>query len=161
LGISACLLGKKVRYDGGHKEDPFIIDTLGKLLNFFPVCPEVECGLGVPREIMRLIGDPEDPRMVTIYTNMDHTERIKAWARGHLPGLTGLGLRGFIFKSNSPSCGLAQVEVYTGEGTSLKKGVGLFSRQLMTLFPLLPVIDEIGFQDPLFRKEFIDSLSLS
>ncbi|MFH0788375.1 MAG: DUF523 domain-containing protein, partial [Pseudomonadota bacterium] len=105
LGISACLLGEKVRYDGGHKADRFIIETLGNHVDFVPVCPEVECGLGIPREAMRLMGDPENPRLITIYSRVDYTERMKEWTRLHIAGLTQLGLGGFIFKSNSPSCG--------------------------------------------------------
>lgn len=158
VGISACLLGKKVRYDGGHREDLSIIDTLGKFADFVPVCPECECGLGVPREVMRLRGDPEDPRMVTIYTQVDHTERMKAWALRRYAELTRLGLSGFIFKSNSPSCGLRGVDVYHGQEIPIKKGVGLFSREFITYFPLLPVIDEINFQAPQFRKKFIDQI---
>ncbi len=80
IGISRCLLGEKVRYDGGHKWDRFITDTLGKYLEFVPVCPEVECGLGVPREAMHLEGNPADPRLVTIRTKIDHTEGMKNWA---------------------------------------------------------------------------------
>ena len=81
LGISACLLGEKVRYDGGHELDRFLTGTLGKYVDFVPVCPEVECGLGVPREAMRLVGDPRDPRLVTVHSGVDHTERMLAWAR--------------------------------------------------------------------------------
>lgn len=81
IGISACLLGEKVRYDGGHKWDRFITGTLGKYVDFVPVCPEVECGLGIPREAMRLAGDPHSPRLVTVRSGIDHTERMLTWAR--------------------------------------------------------------------------------
>ncbi|MBI5603524.1 MAG: DUF523 domain-containing protein [Deltaproteobacteria bacterium] len=155
LGISACLMGKKVRYDGDHRQDTFIIDTLGKFVDFVPVCPEVECGLGVPREAMRLVGDQEDPRMVTIHTHIDHTERMKAWACRQLAGITPLGLRGFIFKSNSPSCGLLGVDVYDEKGLPTEKGTGLFAREFINRFPQLPVIDEIGFQNRQFKECFI------
>jgi uncharacterized protein YbbK (DUF523 family) len=158
LGISACLLGKKVRYDGKHKEDRFIIDRLGKLVEFVPVCPEWECGLGVPREVMRLIGDPEDPRMVTIHTKGDHTERMKEWSRRRLSALNQLSLGGFIVKSNSPSCGLAGVDVYDEKGTPAKKGVGLFTREFLTRFQQLPVIDEIGFHNKPLREKFIEQM---
>jgi len=81
LGISACLLGHKVRYDGGHKRDRFLTDTLGQYVEYVPVCPEVECGLGVPREALHLVGNPESPRLMTIHTNLDHTERMLRRAR--------------------------------------------------------------------------------
>ncbi len=149
-------MGKKVRYDGDHRRDTFIIDTLGKFVDFVPVCPEVECGLGVPREAMRLVGDPEDPRMVTIHTHVDHTERMKAWACRQLAEITQLSLRGFIFKSNSPSCGLLGVDVYDGQGIPIKKGVGLFSREFINRFPLLPVIDEKALHDRQCLENFIE-----
>jgi uncharacterized protein YbbK (DUF523 family) len=103
LGVSTCLLGDKVRYDGGHRWDRFITDTLGKYVDFVPVCPEVECGLGVPREAMRLVGDPEAPRLVTIHTNVDYTHRLLTWARQRVRELERENLCGFIFKSDSPS----------------------------------------------------------
>lgn len=156
LGISACLMGKKVRYDGGHRQDTFIIDTLGKFVDFIPVCPEVECGLGVPREAMRLTGHPEDPRMVTIHTHVDHTERMKALARWRLPALSQLGLRGFIFKSSSPSCGLMGVDVYDEKALPIGKGTGLFAREFMTRLPLLPVIDEKALHDRQCLENFIE-----
>ena len=158
LGISACLLGKKVRYDGKHKKDRFIIDTLGKLVEFVPLCPEWEGGLGVPREVMRLMGHLENPRMVTIHTKVDHTERMKEWSRLRLTALNQLSLGGFIFKSNSPSCGLAEVDVYDEKGIPAKKGVGLFTRKFLTRFPQLPVIDEIGFHDKPLREKFIEQM---
>ena len=81
LGISACLLGERVRYDGGHSHDPFLTDTLGRLVEFVAVCPEVECDLGIPREPMRLVGDPASPRLVTIATGRDLTDRMMRFAR--------------------------------------------------------------------------------
>lgn len=120
LGISACLLGEKVRYDGGHKADRFIIETLGNYVDFVPVCPEVECGLGVPCEARRLMGDPENPRLITIHSQVDYTGRMKEWTRLHIAGLTQLGLGGFIFESNSPSCGLSGVDIYNENGIPIK-----------------------------------------
>jgi len=103
IGISACLLGEKVRYDGGHKWDRFITGTLGKYVDLVPVCPEVECGLGIPREAMRLAGDPHSPRLVTVRSGIDHTERMLTWARKRVAKLAKEELCGFIFKSDSPS----------------------------------------------------------
>ena len=128
LGISTCLLGQKVRYDGGHKLERFLTDTLGQYVEYVPVCPEVECGFGIPREAFRLVGDPESPRLVTSRTHQDYTERMMQWAKRRVIELEGEGLCGFIFKSNSPSSGMERVKVYGEKGMPVKKGRGIFAR---------------------------------
>jgi uncharacterized protein YbgA (DUF1722 family)/uncharacterized protein YbbK (DUF523 family) len=160
LGISACLLGQPVRFDGGHRQDRFITDTLGQYVEFVPVCPEVECGLGVPREAMRLVGDPEAPRLMTIRTRVDLTDRMLAWARKRVQELEQENLCGFIFKSKSPSSGMARVKVYPGSasGSPMSRGVGMFARVFMEHFPLLPVEDEGRLHDPVLRENFIERI---
>jgi uncharacterized protein YbgA (DUF1722 family)/uncharacterized protein YbbK (DUF523 family) len=160
LGISACLLGQKVRYDGGHKQDPFITATLGRYVEFVPVCPEVESGLGVPREAMRLVGDPGAPQLLTVRTKIDHTERLLAWAQKRVQELEAEDLCGFIFKSKSPSSGMERVKVYDDPptGSPVPKGVGLFARNFMEHFPLLPVEDEGRLHDPAMRENFIERI---
>jgi uncharacterized protein YbgA (DUF1722 family)/uncharacterized protein YbbK (DUF523 family) len=158
LGISACLLGENVRYDGGHKLDHFLRDTLGQFVAYVPVCPEVECGLGVPRESMRLVGDARDPRLVTTRTHVDQTERMKQWAAKRVVELEKEGLCGFIFKANSPSSGMERVRIYTEKGMPTKTGVGLFARAFMEHFPLLPVEEEGRLHDAVLRENFIESL---
>ena len=158
LGISSCLLGQKVRYDGGHKWDRFITDTLGKFVEFVPVCPEAECGLGVPREAMRLEGDPSAPRLVTRHTRQDHTGRLARWAKEKVARLESEDLCGFIFKSDSPSSGMERVKVYNDRGMPVAKGVGVFARIFMEHFPLLPVEDEGRLHDPGLREHFIERL---
>jgi uncharacterized protein YbgA (DUF1722 family)/uncharacterized protein YbbK (DUF523 family) len=158
LGISTCLLGEQVRYDGGHKWDRFLTDTLGKYVDFVPVCPEVECGLGIPREAMRLVGDPADPRLVTVRSGVDHTERMLTWARARVVELEGEDLCGFIFKSDSPSSGMERVKVYGPSGMPAKTGVGLFARTFMEHFPLLPVEEEGRLHDPKLRENFIEAI---
>jgi uncharacterized protein YbgA (DUF1722 family)/uncharacterized protein YbbK (DUF523 family) len=158
LGISACLLGEQVRFDGGHKADRFILDTLGKYVDFVPVCPETECGLGVPREAMRLVGDRNSPRLITVHSHLDLTDRMIRWARTRLDDLKKMDLCGFIFKSNSPSSGMERVKVYDHNGIPQKKGVGLFAREFMARFPLLPVEDEGRLQDPGLRENFIERI---
>jgi len=158
LGISACLLGQQVRYDGGHKWDRFLTDTLGKYVDFVLVCPEVECGLGVPREAMRLVGDPLNPRLVTVRTGVDHTDRMLQWARTRVVELEKDELCGFIFKSASPSSGMERVKVYGPSGSPAKTGVGLFARTFMEHFPLLPVEDEGRLHDPSLRENFIEAI---
>ena len=156
LGISACLLGENVRYDGGHKLNHYLKDILGQFVNWIPVCPEVECGLGVPREAMRLWGDPHSPRLVTIRTGIDYTERMLEWAERKLDQLEELDLCGFVFKSKSPSSGMQGVKIYGGPKGVIKKGVGLFARQFMARFPLIPVEDEGRLNDPGLRENFIE-----
>lgn len=159
VGISACLLGKRVRYDGQHKRDPYLVDTLGKYVDFVPVCPEMECGLGVPREAMRLVGSPEAPRLLTIDTCTDHTDRMLSWASKRVRELEAENLSGYIFKSKSPSCGMKRVEVYTDRGVPTKNGVGLFVRTFMEHFPLLPVVEESRLHDPELREAYIEKVS--
>jgi uncharacterized protein YbgA (DUF1722 family)/uncharacterized protein YbbK (DUF523 family) len=158
LGISSCLLGNAVRYDGGHKRDRFLTDTLGRYVDFVPVCPEVEIGLGIPREAMRLVGELAQPRLLTIRSRIDHTERMTEWAKEKVKELEKEDLCGFIFKSDSPSSGLERVKVYDLNGVPVKKGVGLFARVFIEHFPLLPVEDEGRLHDPLLRENFIESI---
>lgn len=159
LGVSACLLGEKVRYDGGHKRDGFIVDELGRIAELVPVCPEKECGLGVPREPIQLEGDPTDPRLVAVQTRRDLTEQMQTWCSRRIRELESEGLAGFIFKSRSPSCGVDGVEVYPSpEGPAERTGVGLFARALMTRFPRLPVAGDDQLHDITLRERFVERL---
>jgi len=156
IGISSCLLGEKVRYDGGHKLDRYITDTLGQFFEWVPVCPEVEYGLSVPREEMHLMGNLGSPRLVTIHTGIDHTEGMLKWAKKKLKELEKEELCGFIFKSKSPSSGIGGVKVYTFSGVPSQKGVGIFGGAFIQYFPLIPVIDEGRLHDPNLRENFIE-----
>jgi uncharacterized protein YbgA (DUF1722 family)/uncharacterized protein YbbK (DUF523 family) len=158
LGISTCLLGENVRYDGGHKRDRFIIETLGQFVEFVPVCPEVECGLPVPRESMHLTGNPESPRLVTTRTRVDHTDRMLHWARKRVRELERENLCGFVFKSNSPSSGMERVRVYNEKGMPQKIGVGMFARAFMDHFPLIPVEEDGRLHDIRLRENFIERI---
>jgi len=158
LGISRCLLGENVRFDGGHKLDRFLTDTLGQYVEYVSVCPEVECGLGVPRESMHLEGDPDSPRLMTTRTKQDMTDRLVQWARKRVSELEKEDLCGFIFKSDSPSSGMERIKVYNERGMSVKKGVGVFARIFMDHFPLLPVEDEGRLHDPKLRENFIERI---
>ena len=158
LGISTCLLGEPVRYDGGHKLDRFLTETLGQYVEYVPVCPEVECGLPVPREAMHLAGNPDGPRLVTSCTKQDMTARMTGWARKRVADLEREDLCGFIFKSNSPSSGMERVKVYSEKGVLVKGGVGVFARIFIEHFPLLPVEDETRLHDPGLRENFIERI---
>jgi len=158
LGISSCLLGETVRYDGGHKRDRFLTDTLGQYVRYVPICPEVECGLPVPRESMRLEGDPGSPRLVTSRTKQDMTDRMIRWAEKRVVEIEEEDLCGFIFKSDSPSSGMERVSVYNEKGMAVKKGIGMFARIFMEHFPLLPVEDEGRLHDPALRENLIERI---
>ncbi|MCF6154104.1 MAG: DUF1722 domain-containing protein [Candidatus Brocadia sp.] len=158
IGISSCLLGEKVRYDGGHKLDRFITDTLGQYFKWVPVCPECEYGLPVPREPLRLVGRPETPRLITIRTGIDHTEKMLQWAEKKLGELEQENLCGFIFKSKSPSSGIVGIKVYTPSGIPSQRGTGIFGGAFMRHFPLTPVIDDGRLHNPQLRENFIENV---
>jgi uncharacterized protein YbgA (DUF1722 family)/uncharacterized protein YbbK (DUF523 family) len=156
LGVSACLLGQEVRYDGGHKRDHFLIDTLGPFVEWVPVCPEVEIGLGVPRDAIRLVGDAAAPRLVVEKTGQDLTARMQRYARARTRELESLDLHGYVLKRGSPSCGLFRVRVYDEEGVVRGHGAGAYARALIERFPLLPVEEEGRLGDPALRENFIE-----
>jgi uncharacterized protein YbgA (DUF1722 family)/uncharacterized protein YbbK (DUF523 family) len=155
VGVSSCLLGEEVRYDGGHKRDSYVTGVLGQHFSWVPVCPEMDIGLGAPREALRLVGDARAPRMVGIRTGEDHTEAMNAYARRRVKALGASGLSGYILKRASPSCGMERVKVYTASGTPGGSGSGLFARALMEAFPLLPVEEEGRLADPVLRDNFV------
>lgn len=158
LGISRCLLGDNVRYDGSHKKDQFLVNTLSQYADYVPVCPEVECGMSVPRESMRLVGDPACPKLIGNTTASDYTEKMLRWAERRVKELESEELYGFIFKSNSPSSGMERVKVYDDKGMPRKVGVGIFARMFMAHFPRLPVEDEGRLNDPDLRENFIERI---
>jgi len=158
LGISTCLLGEPVRYDGGHKLDRYLRDTLGQYVEYVPVCPESECGLGIPRESMHLEGDPGAPRLITTRSRRDVTAQMLTWAEKRLRELEAEDLCGFIFKSNSPSSGMERVKVSDEKGMPRKIGVGIFAAAFMKHFPLLPVEEEGRLHDPWLRESFIERI---
>jgi uncharacterized protein YbbK (DUF523 family) len=156
IGISRCLLGEPVRFDGGHKRDGFLLEALSRHVEWVPVCPEVEIGLGTPREPMRLAGDFHAPRLITINTGVDHTDAMNRFARQRVRELETLNLSGFVFKSDSPSCGIEHVPLFTAQGMETPDGVGLFARAFMAHFPLIPVEEESRLHNPQAVKSFLD-----
>ncbi|NOZ68882.1 MAG: DUF523 domain-containing protein [Deferribacteres bacterium] len=156
IGISSCLLGHPVRYDGEDRREHVLIHALGEYFQLVPVCPEVEYGLPVPREPMRLTGSPAAPRLITISTGVDHTDAMLQWIRGKIEYLSGENLCGFIFKSRSPSCSAGGVEVYSPSGGRNKRAAGIFSRAFMRHFPSVPVEEETGLYTARAREEFIE-----
>jgi uncharacterized protein YbbK (DUF523 family)/uncharacterized protein YbgA (DUF1722 family) len=156
IGISACLLGQETRFDGGHKRDPFLAARLGRFVEWVPVCPEVECGFGTPREPMRLERRGPDLRLVTVNSGVDLTAPMERFARSRVPSLGAEGLSGFVLKMNSPSCGLEHVKVYPPAGPPARSGRGLFAAALVEAYPRLPVEEEGRLADPVLREHFVE-----
>jgi uncharacterized protein YbgA (DUF1722 family)/uncharacterized protein YbbK (DUF523 family) len=154
LGVSACLLGTKVRFDGGHKRNRFILEELGKHFEFVPFCPEVAIGMGTPRPPIRLVGDAQAPRAVGSKDDtLDVTDALREYSAvtaGRLDGLCG-----FVFKKDSPSCGMERVKVYSDTGIQQRDGAGLFARAVQEANPLLPVEEEGRLNDPGLRENFV------
>ncbi len=153
--ISSCLLGEPVRYDGGHKRDGFLVETLGRFVEWVPICPEVDCGMPTPREPMRLVGDPASPRLLGGRSGSDHTDRMLQWSRSRLEELGGIGLCGYICKKDSPSSGMTRVKVYGPSGAPSRTGAGIFTKAFLERFPLIPVEEEGRLADPVLREMFI------
>ncbi len=168
IGISACLLGQPVRFDAGHKRDPFLVETFGEHVEWMSVCPEVEAGFGTPRETMRLVlttpqerarGERFDPANIALVLNKqgtDVTARMAGYAREKAEKLAGAGLSGFVLKKDSPSCGMERVKVYGPGGMGERAGRGLFAEALMARLPNLPVEEEGRLGDPRLRENFVE-----
>ena len=165
VGVSACLLGREVRYDGQHKRDIFLVEQLGPFVEFVPVCPEVEVGMSIPRETLRLVrpaggGEEDGLRLQTTAKREDWTDRMNAFARGRVKQLAGEDLSGYVFKKDSPSCGVWRVKTYSeGDASAVKRdGQGLFAAALTAAFPNLPVEEEGRLNDARLRENFIERL---
>ena len=155
IGISACLLGEEVRYDGGHKLDTFLTDILGPHVQWVPVCPEVEVGMGTPREPVRLHRSETGFRMLTVRTGHDYTEAMNRWAETRVQQLAREALCGYVLKSDSPSCGMEHVKVYDEADVPERTGRGLFAQILMEHMPWLPVEEEGRLRDEHLREKFL------
>ncbi len=156
VGVSACLLGSEVRFDGGHKRDDFLTETLDRFVEFVPVCPEVELGLGVPRESVRLVREGGGVRMVGNKSGRDITEKMRAFAERRVHALDAERLSGYVLKKDSPSCGMERVRVYAKSGMPARDGVGIYAAALMRRYPNLPVEEEGRLRDPILRENFIE-----
>jgi uncharacterized protein YbgA (DUF1722 family)/uncharacterized protein YbbK (DUF523 family) len=155
IGISSCLIGCKVRFDGGHKRDDFLVDTFGKWVTWVPVCPEVEVGMGTPRESIRLVRDGGEVGLIAPKSGTDWTARMTTYAARRVAGLAREDLSGYVLKKDSPSCGMERVKVY-GEGMPSKSGRGVFAEELLARFPNLPVEEEGRLRDPRLRDNFVE-----
>lgn len=155
IGISSCLLGAKVRYDGNHKLDTYITQTLGRFFDYVPVCPELAIGMGVPRPPIRLVGDPSAPRAVGVDDPaLDVTARLAAYGTGMGHDLQEIS--GYILKSKSPSCGMERVKIYGAHGGHAKQGRGIYAAAFTAAQPLLPIEEDGRLGDPVLRENFIE-----
>jgi len=155
LGISTCLLGQRVRYDGGHKRDAFLTDILGRYVEWVPVCPELEAGLGVPREAMHLQRLDGETRLLTSKTRHDHTETLRRFSERKVAALRRENLSGYVLKRSSPSCGMEGVKIHRRKGAAVL-GRGLFADILLAAFPHLPIEEEGRLDDPELRENFLE-----
>lgn len=158
VGISSCLLGRRVRFDGGHKRDRYLTDVLGDWIEWVSVCPEVEIGLGTPRPTIRLEGRPDDPRLIEPKSGDDLTERMRTYSETRVTELRELDLDGYVLKRASPSCGMERVRVWNSGGMPEKKGAGIFAAVLLQRWPNLPVEEEGRLNDPVLRENFVERL---
>lgn len=158
VGISQCLLGDEVRYDGGHKRDENVLGFFDEYFDWVPVCPEVEIGMGIPREPVQLVNVPTGVRLVGVRSRKDWTDELRAYSVPRVDRLAAEGLSGFIFKNDSPSCGMVGVELWNASGVPTRTGVGLFAETMMQRLPDLPVEDEQHLGDPGVRKTFIQQV---
>ena len=156
IGVSACLLGEQVRFDGGHKRDSFLVDNFGRFVEFVPVCPEMEIGLGVPRETLRLERDDGRIRLIANKSRHDHTDKMETYARRRAADLSRENLSGYVLKKNSPSCGMERVRVYNQAGMPSRDGRGLFADTLLRQWPNMPIEEEGRLNDPRLRENFIE-----
>jgi uncharacterized protein YbgA (DUF1722 family)/uncharacterized protein YbbK (DUF523 family) len=158
IGVSACLLGAKVRFDGQHKLHQWVTGTLGQFVTFVPVCPEMDIGLGTPRESIRIEREGERDRLVAPKSGADHTAAMERYSRAKCHDLAPISLSGYILKKDSPTCGMERVRVYGGAGMAQRTGRGFFARTLMERFPLLPVEEEGRLNDPWLRENFLERI---
>ncbi len=156
LGVSACLMGDEVRYDGGHRRFPYLVDTLARFFTLVKVCPEVGVGMDTPRETVRLEGRADAPRMIASETGSDWTARMNRWSRAKVRELKAEDPCGFVFKKNSPSCGVFGVEVFDEKGRVGDHGSGLFASEFRRKNPLAPVEEEGRLEDPVLRENFVE-----
>lgn len=156
IGVSSCLIGEKVRWNGDHKQDRYVRQILGNYFEYIPVCPEMEVGMGVPRETVALYGTPEAPKMISKTSKIDWTERMNRYVKDRINKLAHDDLSGYIFKSKSPSCGIARVPVFseTDPSKARHRG-GMFAHAFMNEFPLVPIEDEGRLNDAKIRENFI------
>ncbi|MBF6560577.1 MAG: DUF1722 domain-containing protein [Candidatus Binataceae bacterium] len=156
IGVSSCLLGQQVRFDGGHKRSEFLVEVFGRFVDFVPFCPEVELGLGVPRETLRIERRDGAVRLIANRSGADHTAAMRTLADRRTAAIARDDLSGYVLKKDSPSCGMERVRIYPASGIPTRDGRGLFAETLMRRYPNLPVEEEGRLNDARLRENFIE-----
>jgi uncharacterized protein YbgA (DUF1722 family)/uncharacterized protein YbbK (DUF523 family) len=155
VGISTCLLGQEVRYDGGHKRNQFIVEVLGDFFSWVPICPEVEVGMGTPRESVQLVRNGQATRMIAPRSGRDWTDEMLSYSQKRVESLKAEELRGYILKKDSPTCGMGRVKLYDENGVPSRDAIGLYAKVLLEIYPNLPIEEEGRLNDPAIRESFI------
>jgi len=155
IGVSACLAGEKVRFNASHRRDSYLTDTLSKYVEFIPLCPEIACGMGIPRELLRQVDCGGEIRLIGYESGVDLTDKMSEWTDRILPGLDEEELCGFVLKNKSPSCGASHVKIYQTTGSAPRQGMGFFTKKLIEHAPHLPIVTSEQLQNPIFRENFI------
>lgn len=155
IGVSACLLGERIRPDRTHARSHYLTETLAKYVEFVPLCPEMACGMGLPREAVRQVDCSGDVRLIGYESGEDWTDRMNKWCEKALDGLKEEDLSGFILKNDSPTCALKQGRIYSTTGKAPRRGIGFFTDRLKARYPLLPLESDEGLHNPILRENFI------
>jgi uncharacterized protein YbbK (DUF523 family) len=158
IGVSSCLLGKRVRHDGGHKRHDYVVSRLSQEFELIALCPEVERGMGVPREAIQLEGATDSPRLVEVVSRSDLTDRTSAWCRERLSRPDIAELSGFVLKAKSPTCAISSAKLFVDGRQIASDRSGMFAVELMRTLPELPVIEETDLDDPVHRRQFRDAV---
>lgn len=151
-----CLLGEEVRHDGGHKRDRYVTEVVARYFDWIPVCPEVDLGMGTPREPIHLVQTADGVRLAGVETGEDWTQRMATYAESRVTEIETLGIDGYIVKKGSPSCGARAVELQHPDGSSTPNAVGAFARVLAARLPELPIVEEDQLVDAATRKSFVE-----
>ncbi|MDA2978957.1 MAG: DUF523 and DUF1722 domain-containing protein [Actinomycetota bacterium] len=155
IGVSSCIIGEEVRYNGGHSRQRYLTDVLAQFVEYVPVCPEVEIGMGVPRPTIRLVQADDGLQLVDPKNDINWTSAMNRYSRTRTAELGSQDLDGFVLKKGSPTCGLERVKVYTDSGVG-NQGQGLFASALVQRFPFLPIEEDGRLNDPLIRENFVE-----
>jgi len=157
IGVSSCVIGEEVRWNGGHSRQRYLTDMLGPFVEYVPVCPEVEVGMGVPRPTVRLVREGDGLRMIDPKNDIDWTSSMRRLSRTRSSELADAGLHGFVLKKDSPTCGVFRVRIYTDSGVE-RNGQGLFATALIQRMPHLPVEEEGRLNDARIRENFVERI---
>lgn len=155
IGVSACVAGERVRHDRSHRRSAYLTETLARHVEFVPICPEIACGMGIPREPLRQVDCAGEIRLIGYESGLDLTDKMTRWADRVLEGLDKEGVCGFVLRVHSSSCAERKAKIYSTKGLPPRLGPGFFTRMLQARYPLLPVVSSEGLQNAELRENFV------